>query len=131
MFNKKTCFSMLLLALAMMPTLFNSCKEKVQTVEVPELYHVWHWKSTSVGGFVGLVYPEADKTLIFEFDSDNRLNVEYDGEMLATGEQVTVTFAGYKKAKRALGSDFHNFRNVLNDVSEEYPDFIVEWRRKA
>ena len=46
-------------------------------------------------------------------------------------DPVTVTFAGYKKAKRALGSDFHNFRNVLNDVSEEYPDFIVEWRRKA
>ena len=91
MLNKKTCFSMLLLALAMMPTLFNSCKEKVQTVEVPELYHVWQWKSTSVGGFVGLVYPEADKPLVFEFDSDNRLNVEYDGEMLATGEQVTVT----------------------------------------
>jgi len=44
---------------------------------------------------------------------------------------LTVTFAGYKKAKRALGSDFHNFRNVLNDVSEEYPDFVVEWRRKA
>ena len=32
-------------------------------------------------------------------------------------EPITVTFAGYKKAKRALGSDFHNFRNVLNDVS--------------
>lgn len=46
-------------------------------------------------------------------------------------DPVTVTFAGYKKAKRALGSDFHNFRNVLNDVAEEYPDFIVEWRRKA
>ena len=46
-------------------------------------------------------------------------------------EPITVTFAGYKKAKRALGSDFHNFRNVLNDVSEEYPNFIVEWRRKA
>ena len=46
-------------------------------------------------------------------------------------DPVVVTFAGYKKAKRALGSDFHNFRNVLNDVSEEYPDFIVEWRRKA
>ena len=46
-------------------------------------------------------------------------------------EPITVTFAGYKKAKRALGSDFHNFRNVLNDVTEEYPDFVVEWRRKA
>ena len=46
-------------------------------------------------------------------------------------DPVTVTFAGYKKAKRALGSDFHNFRNVLNDVAEEYPNFIVEWRRKA
>ena len=46
-------------------------------------------------------------------------------------DPVIVTFAGYKKAKRALGSDFHNFRNVLNDVAEEYPNFIVEWRRKA
>ena len=46
-------------------------------------------------------------------------------------DPITVTFAGYKKAKRALGSDFHNFRNVLNDVSEEYPNFVVEWRRKA
>ena len=46
-------------------------------------------------------------------------------------DPITVTFAGYKKAKRALGSDFHNFRNGLNDVSEEYPNFVVEWRRKA
>lgn len=46
-------------------------------------------------------------------------------------DPITVTFAGYKKAKRALGSDFHNFRNVLNDVTDEYPNFIVEWRRKA
>lgn len=46
-------------------------------------------------------------------------------------DPVIVTFAGYKKAKRALGSGFHNFRNVLNDVAEEYPNFIVEWRRKA
>ena len=46
-------------------------------------------------------------------------------------DPVIVTFAGYKKSKRALGSDFHNFRNVLNDVAEEYPNFIVEWRRKA
>lgn len=91
MFNKKTCFSMLLVALAMMPTMFNSCKEEEQNMEVPELYHAWHWKSTTVGGFVGIVYPETDKTLVFEFDSDNRLNVEYDGEMLATGEQITVT----------------------------------------
>lgn len=87
MFNKKTCFSMLLLALV----LFNSCKEEEQTVKVPELYHTWHWKSTSVGGFVGLVYPEADNPLVFKFDSANQLNVEYDGEMLATGEQITVT----------------------------------------
>ena len=56
MFNKKTCFSMLLFALVLMSTLFNSCKEKVETMEVSELYHAWHWKSTSVGGFVGLVY---------------------------------------------------------------------------
>ena len=55
-----------------------------------------------------------------------------DIAMKATeADPITVTFAGYKKAKRALGSDFHNFRNVLNDVSEEYPDFVVEWRRKA
>ena len=46
-------------------------------------------------------------------------------------DPITVTFAGYKKAKRALGNDFHNFRNVLNDVSEEFPNFVVEWRRKA
>ena len=35
MFNKKTSFSILLLALAMMPTLFNSCKEEEQNREVP------------------------------------------------------------------------------------------------
>ena len=91
MINKKFSFSILLLALALMSILFNSCKEEEQNMEVPELYHAWHWKSTSVGGFVGIVYPETDKTLVFEFDSDNRLNVGYDGEMLATGEQVTVT----------------------------------------
>ena len=46
-------------------------------------------------------------------------------------DPVTIIFTNYKSARRALGSDFYNFRNVLNDVSDEYPNFIVEWRRKA
>lgn len=46
-------------------------------------------------------------------------------------DPVTVTFTDYKKARRALGSDYYNFRNVIMDVAEEYPDFIVCWRRRA
>ena len=46
-------------------------------------------------------------------------------------DPVTIIFTNYKSARRALGSDFYNFRNVLNDVSDEYPNFIVEWIRKA
>ncbi len=44
---------------------------------------------------------------------------------------VSFTFSGYKKAKRALESDFYTFRNVITDLAEEYPNVTVNWRRKA
>lgn len=46
-------------------------------------------------------------------------------------DPVCITFAGYKKAKRALGSYFYDFRNLIEDVEKEYPDMGFEWRRKA
>lgn len=41
-----------------------------------------------------------------------------------------VTFAGYKACKRALGSDFYRFRQVIEDSAAENANLTINWRRK-
>ncbi len=55
------------------------------------------------------------------------------GELAASGtpeDPVTITFTGYKTAKKALVSDFYSFRNVLEDMAEEADNLSIAWRRR-
>lgn len=46
-------------------------------------------------------------------------------------EPTSITFSGYKPAKKALEATFYTFRNVLEDSAEENPNLSIHWRRRA
>ena len=63
---------------------FSSCKKSgvILTEKIPELKGEWVWTHTCVGGVVGVVYPEPEKSLVIDFKDNNTISIKYDGETI-------------------------------------------------
>ena len=77
---------------------FSSCKKSgINLIEkIPELKGEWVWTHTVVGGVVGIIHPEPEKSLVIDFKDNNTISVKYDGETIVnnasyTCEEVTET----------------------------------------
>ena len=70
---------------------FSSCKKSgVNLIEkIPELKGEWVWTHTCVGGVVGFVYPEPEKSLVIDFKDNNTISVKYDGETIVNNASYT------------------------------------------
>lgn len=70
---------------------FSSCKKSgVNLIEkIPELKGEWVWTHTCVGGVVGFVYPEPEKSLVVDFKDNNTISVKYDGETIVNNASYT------------------------------------------
>ena len=70
---------------------FSSCeKSGINLIEkIPELKGEWVWTHTCVGGVVGFVYPEPEKSLVIDFKDNNTLSVKYDGETIVNNVSYT------------------------------------------
>ena len=68
---------------------FCSC-EKINLIEqVPQLKGSWQWHQTIVGGVVGVIHPETTQSLVLSFEDDNKISIEYNGEIVVSGETYT------------------------------------------
>ena len=68
---------------------FYSC-EKINLVEqVPQLKGPWQWHQSFVGGVVGVINANTEKNVVFVFEDDNKINIEYNGEIVVSGETYT------------------------------------------
>lgn len=100
MFTKKSSFRTLFALMAVF-TFFASCKKIVLNEHIPQLKGSWHWVHTSVGGFVGVVYPDSTQNLILTFEDGNKISIDYNGERLFESETYTVS-----KSNNSLYGDY-------------------------
>lgn len=121
---------------------FSSCKKSgVNLIEkIPELKGKWVWTHTCVGGFVGIVYPNPEKSLVIDFKDNNTLSVKYDGETIVNNasytcrEAANTTYGKYqitlpkevrtKVAERLGISESHIVLDgyiLLDDAVDEFP----------
>lgn len=70
---------------------FSSCKKcGVNLIEkIPELKGEWVWTHTVVGGVVGIIHAEPEKSLVIDFKDNNTLSVKYDGETIVNNASYT------------------------------------------
>lgn len=70
---------------------FCSCKKSgVNLIEkIPELKGEWVWTHTCVGGVVGFIYPEPEKSLVIDFKDNNTISIKYDGETIVNSASYT------------------------------------------
>ena len=121
---------------------FSSCKKcGVNLIEkIPELKGEWVWTHTCVGGVVGFVYPEPEKSLVIDFKDNNTISVKYDGETIVNNasytckEAANTTYGKYqitlpkevrtKVAERLGISESHIVLDgyiLLDDAVDELP----------
>lgn len=66
--------------------------QKIDLVkQIPQIEGSWLWRHTVVGGFVGIVSPRHEDSLILTFEPENKLSVECNGKMIVTKETFEVT----------------------------------------
>lgn len=70
---------------------FSSCKKSgVNLIEkIPELKGEWVWTHTVVGGVVGIIHAEPEKSLVIDFKNNNTISVKYDGETIVSNASYT------------------------------------------
>ena len=89
MFNKKSVFMAVVALMALC-----SCEKINQTEQVPQLKGAWEWNNTAVGGVVGVIHADAEKSLVLIFEDDNKISVMYDGELMLSGETYSCRKSG-------------------------------------
>lgn len=70
---------------------FNSCKKDgiILLEKIPELKGEWVWTHTIVGGVVGEIHPDPEKSLVIDFKDNNTVSVKYDGETIVNNASYT------------------------------------------
>lgn len=63
-----------------------SCEKIDLTEKVPQLKGSWKWNQTAVGGVVGIIHADTEKSLVLVFGDDNKISIEYNGETLVSEE---------------------------------------------
>ena len=59
---------------------FSSCEKSgiILLEKAPELKGEWVWTHTVVGGVVGIIHAEPEKSLVIDFKDNNTISVKYD-----------------------------------------------------
>ena len=89
---------------------FSSCEKSgiILLEKAPELKGEWVWTHTVVGGVVGIIYPEPEKSLVIDFKDNNTISVKYDGETIVNNASYTCREAAnttYGKYQITLPKD--------------------------
>lgn len=121
---------------------FNSCKKDgiILLEKIPELKGEWVWTHTIVGGVVGEIHPDPEKSLVIDFKDNNTISVKYDGETIVDNasytcrEAANTTYGKYqitlpkgvrtKVAERLGISESHIVLDgyiLLDDAVDELP----------
>jgi hypothetical protein len=71
-----------------------SCKKTKLTEQIPQLKGAWEWNHTAVGGVVGVIHADAEKSLVLIFEDDNKTSVMFNGELVLSGETYSCRKSG-------------------------------------
>ena len=90
-----------LLVLSAVFTFFASCKKIDLNEQIPQLKGSWQWEHAAVGGVVGIIYADSTQNLVFTFEDNYKISIDYNGEWLFQNETYTVS-----KSNNSLYGDY-------------------------
>ena len=85
------------------------------TEQVPQLIGSWQWSKTFVGGVVGYINADAEKKLVLVFEDNNKINIEYNDEIIVSGKTYSCEL-----------SDDSTYGNYLISLPKEVQSVVVE-----